>query len=212
MAKLIFSCTFVCDAKDCKQPVACTGTGSAEQNNGVDENGEWAEEVEEIFTPVFFNPPLRLMDFPASCPAIVSQYLCESFALAYANPPAALNAARTALEALMNELKVKRFQVSKSTRRPISLHNRIKLLPDKFNEEKELLTAVKWLGNSGSHDGDRASTADVFVAYEMLEQALFGIYDDRSERLKKVAAKVNRRKGLAGVGVAGEKKKSKNPG
>nr|WP_318289464.1 DUF4145 domain-containing protein [Paraburkholderia sp. BL8N3] len=135
------------------------------------------------------------MDIPAKCPDKVSEHLHESFALFFADPGAALNCARTAVEALMTALGVKRFMVVKGKQRSINLHQRIQLLPPRYEDQKTLLLAVKWLGNAGSHDGDKAAFADVRIAYDMLEHVLSEIYDGKGKRLKAIAMKVNKKKG-----------------
>jgi len=195
--RLVFSCVFHCSNEKCKQPVACSGSGSVESNDYIDDDGDWAQDIEEWYTPQFFHPALKLMDLPESCPPKVVEYLCESFASVYANPSAALNSARTALEALMTSLGVKRFSIGNGKKRSIPLHQRIQLLPEKYKDQREMLVAVKWLGNVGSHDGDKASTADVMLAYDMLEHVLSEIYEERSKKLRALAASVNRRRGLA---------------
>lgn len=195
--RLVFSCVFHCSNQNCKQPVACSGTGWVEVNDYTDDDGDWAQDIEERYKPKFFHPALKLIDFPEKCPQNVVEYLCESFALVYANPGAALNSARTALEALMTALGVNRFSVGKGKKTAIKLHQRIHLLPEKYKDQRDMLLAVKWLGNAGSHDGDKASTADVMLAYEMLEHVLSEIYEEKSKKLKALAAAVNRNKGPA---------------
>ncbi|KWF02164.1 hypothetical protein WL80_28890 [Burkholderia ubonensis] len=115
----------------------------------------------------------------------------------FADAGAALNCARTAVEALLTALGIKRFTLANGKKRPINLHQRIQLMPPKYQEQKDLLLAVKWLGNAGSHSGHEPTMADVRVAYDLLEHALSEIYESKGKKLKAVASKVNKKKGPA---------------
>lgn len=191
----VFACVFQCDNANCKEPVTCSGVGRVDHFEYEDEEYGWSQSTEEPLTPHYFHPSLVLMDIPEKCPEKVAGYLHESFALSFADPSAALNSARTAVEALMTALGIKRFAIVKGKQRSISLHQRIQLLPPKYQEQKDLLLAVKWLGNAGSHDGDKATTADVSVTYDLLEHVLSEIYEGKGKKLKAMAKKVNKKKG-----------------
>lgn len=163
-----------------------------------DGDGVYREVYESHFRPTMFVPALNLIAIPAKCPPTVAQPLRESFALFFSSPGAASNNIRIAVEELLTELRVKRFNTVGGQRRFISLHQRINLLPRKFVDLRELMLAIKWLGNAGSH-GDGGSGAisadDVMDAYEMMEHILAEVYSPRSNRLAAIAKKVNKRKG-----------------
>ena len=57
----------------------------------------------------------------------------------------------------------------------------------------EMLLAVKWIGNDGSHDAD-LTVDDVVEAAEMVEHVLKQIFDE-SKPLKTRAQAINRSKG-----------------
>lgn len=193
--RFVFSCIFECTNADCKELIACCGEGRVECFEYADEEFERAQSSVYLFVPRYFNPPLFLMDIPAGCPGSVVEHLSKSFALYFADPGAALNCARTAVEALLTSLGVKRFVVAKGKRRPVNLHQRIQLLPPKYDDLKEILLAVKWLGNTGSHDGDESAIGDVRTTYDLLEHALSEIYEEKGKKLKVLAKKVNKKKG-----------------
>ncbi|MDN4053163.1 DUF4145 domain-containing protein [Massilia sp. YIM B02763] len=195
--RYVFACTFHCNNPNCKEPIACSGTGSVEYVEVEDEQYGWGHVPEDRFTPKFFMPALTLMDIPGDCRASVSVHLEESFALFFNDPGAALNAARAAVEALLTDLGVKRFVVSKGKRRPINLHQRILHLPAKYQHLADLMLAAKWLGNAGSHDSGAPTQADVRVMYDLLEHVLSEIYEEKGKKLKAIAKKVNKKKGPA---------------
>jgi hypothetical protein len=61
---------------------------------------------------------------------------------------------------------------------------------------KDLVLAIKWLGNAASHDGKSEVTVDdVMDSYELMEHILSEVYAPKLSKLKKLAKKVNRKKG-----------------
>ncbi|WP_144157946.1 DUF4145 domain-containing protein [Paraburkholderia sp. BCC1885] len=193
----VFSCVFECNNERCKEYVSCAGDSRVETTEFLDDEYGWSQQQEENFYPGYFVPALVLMDIPKVCPETVRKHLRESFALAYADAGAALNCARAAVEAVLTNLNITRFRNQNGKRRIISLHQRIEGLPNKYDEQKQLLLAVKWLGNAGSHSGPEPTVNDLRNAYDLLESVLAEIYDKKTEKLKAVAKKVNKKKGTS---------------
>jgi hypothetical protein len=193
-----YSCLLECNNDSCTDVVTNAGRGSVDYDVTFGRDGEPEYEYTEFFKPLFFDPPLRIFEVPSSAPVTVQQELEHSFAQFFASPSAALNFARSAVEALVTHLGVKRFYVQRNKRRPLSLHARIDLLPAQYGHVKELLLAIKWLGNAGSHPGAEISADDVLDAYELIEHVLLEIFSARSKAMKSLAKKVNRRKGPKG--------------
>jgi hypothetical protein len=125
----------------------------------------------------------------------VSTPLNESFKLFFSSPSAASNNVRIAIEELLTELKVKRFNVSKGRRLFINLHQRIESLPAKYAQFKDMILAIKWLGNAGSHGHSEVTIDDAMDAYELTEHILKEIYEPKAKKLKALAKKVNKKKG-----------------
>jgi len=194
----VYSCLFVCNNEQCKEVVASSGVGSVDSDMDEDEKGEMIEVYEDYFRPRFFEPHLVLMNIPEKCPEAISAPLKESFRLFFAAPSAAANNVRVAIEELLTDLKVKRFNVKNNKRHFISLHQRIDLMPPKHAKLKALILAIKWLGNAGSHSHDgknEISMDDVMDLYELMEHVLGEIYSSKTKKLEALAKKVNKKKG-----------------
>jgi hypothetical protein len=196
--RYVFACMFDCSHASCKEAVACSGVGSVDHFEYEDDEFGWVQTIEDRFMPQHFTPALTLLDIPDECPASVGIHLEESFALFFSDPGAALNSARAAVEAMLTNLGVKRFVVSKGKRKPLNLHQRIQMLPPKLAGLADLLLAAKWLGNAGSHDGPPPAQADVRIMYDLLEHVLSEIYEGKGKKLQALAKKVNKKKGLPG--------------
>jgi hypothetical protein len=89
---------------------------------------------------------------------------------------------------LLTEQGVRRTTISKRRKREaLSLHSRILEYRAKRPDVAELLLAVKWLGNAGSHPGTgTVSQEDLLDGFEMLEQVLDEVYRRTRARLATV--------------------------
>lgn len=192
----VYSCILDCASDNCKEVVASAGIGFVQDDIGEDRQGEQILIYKEYFRPKYFTPHLKLLSIPDKCPESISKPIEESFSLFFASPNGAANCIRTAVEALLTDLKVRRFENSGGKMRFISLHRRIHLLPTKYSELKEILLAIKWLGNAGSHNSNAEITPDdVLDTYEFTEHVLRELYAPKAKELKRLARKVNKRKG-----------------
>ena len=93
--------------------------------------------------------------------------------------------------------------MNKGKRTSLTLHKRIEMLPTKYSHIKDLLFAIKWLGNAGSHD--TLSTKDVMDSYKLTERVLEELFDNRAAEVVKLAKAINKKKGPV-------KKKNKSTG
>lgn len=188
-----FSATLKCNDRGCQDTVRVAGKGSPEQTEAYDEDGYPYLDLEDRFRPLFFHPPLKLFEPPKGTPDAVVAQLRASFQLFFCDSSAAANQLRSAIECLLTELRVPR-SVSGRGSRLLTLHERIGKVPSKFQSHKDLLLAVKWIGNAGSH---RATLKpdDVLDGYQITEHFLEEIYDDRRTQVKRLAKEINRRKG-----------------
>lgn len=197
--RYVYSGFLVCTNDKCKEVVATGGTGGVEETyGGEDEDGYPDIIYADSFRPKYFVPHLRLFKIPPGCAEEVKVHIERSFSLFFSEPPAAENSMRRAVEALLTDLGVRRFAKINGKRKAIALHSRILMLPKKFDALKDLLLAIKWLGNAGSHDGKAQITADdVLDSYEFMDHVLQEIYVKKLGALKKLAKKVNMKKGPA---------------
>jgi hypothetical protein len=159
-----------------------------------DDQGNWMQETVDRFYPRFIEPHLKLINIPTKCPENIEEPINDAFRLFFASPSAALNSIRTSVEELLNYLKIKRFNIIRNKRKLISLHQRIVQLPTKYDDVREMLMAIKWLGNAGSHEADEISRDDVMDALELMEHVVSNIFSNKSN-LAKLAKRVNKGKG-----------------
>jgi hypothetical protein len=190
-----FTTLLSCTNPQCKEVVSCSGTGYVEEEYYT-EYGHSERRYVDCFKPVFFYPPLHIFTIPDDTPENVKDAIISSFSLVFNNQSATANQIRIALECLLTHLKVKRFETVKGKRKRLNLHKRIELLPEKYKKIKEVCLAIKWLGNAGSHCDDTMSFDDVFDGYDMLSFVLEELYDNKHEHVKKLAKRINEKKGV----------------
>ena len=59
---------------------------------------------------------------------------------------------------------------------------------------EDILYAIKWLGNAGSHGNSEITIDDVFDAYEFMNHILNEIYEPK-QKLEKLAKEIRKKKG-----------------
>lgn len=87
----------------------------------------------------------------------------------------------------------------------MSLHNRIvsyKTAKPEHAGAADLVLAVKWIGNVGSHDHS-LRIFDVLDGVEILDHTLEQIYDSTRDEIKRKAADIAARKGIPASRLSG---------
>jgi len=168
----------------------------------VDEEDEYY--MFELYTPVFFNPPLHIFPIPSRCPAAVAKELSSAFRLYWCDPASCVNHQRIAIELLLDKMNVRRFSVKNGNRSRISLHHRIEHLPENTESQREIkesLLAIKFIGNEGSHAG-YISKEDALDGFELLEQLVDEEARERQREMRKRRKQIIKQKGPRGKAEA----------
>ncbi|SEO01510.1 protein of unknown function [Actinacidiphila rubida] len=146
-----------------------------------------------------FVPALPLIREGDSFPQTVKDLLVAASAILYLDPSSAANRVRAAIEELLDLHRVPRTFISKKHKRVrYTAHKRIELFKErkpKFADAADLLMAVKWIGNDGSH-GNELGVGDVLDGVELLNHALELTYDTSAADLRKRAAAINKHGGI----------------
>ncbi len=155
--------------------------------------------IEEWFSyyyPTFFEPPLHFFPLNDKFPENIRTEITKSFRLFWCDLASCANRIRTTLELLLNEQGVKIiFITRRRKRKKYTLHARIEEFKKKNKEVADYLLAIKWIGNTGSHQGE-LHKEDILEAYQLLEHSLLSLYDNQEEKLRKISKEINSRKGI----------------
>lgn len=190
-----FSAVLLCSNSTCKEAVHMVGEGRVEEVNvEIDDHYGPMGQLDTVFTPMYFVPPLQIFDCPSMTPETVRQQVMASFAVFFSDASSSANRVRSAVEFLLTSLKVpKKVKTKKGKFQTLTLHGRIERLGAKYANIKDLLLAVKWIGNTGSHATEISRVA-VMDAYDMLEHCLDLLYGEKKD-LMILAKAINRKKG-----------------
>jgi len=143
----------------------------------------------------FAIPAFPLIIAPARTPEAVTEGIDAASRIVWTDPGGAANGLRRAVEAILDDQKVRKFQVSNHKRRRLNTHQRIDLLEAKQPVAATSLEAVKWLGNEGSHSSTVLTSSHCIEGAEYLNHALRILYDKTDATLIKKARAINKAKG-----------------
>jgi len=187
----IFVLRLLCSQTSCKESVDCVGNYCVNQDERPTGEPYWTN----VLTPLFFNPTILIFSLPKHFPEPIRKPLLESFSLFWSNPSASGNSLRIALEALMDNQRVNKSARNKAGKRfHRKLHDRIVEFAGKNSDIGDKLLALKWLGNSGSHEKG-LKPEDLVTGLKLMEYAIEELFEKRSRNLAATAKRINRRKG-----------------
>jgi hypothetical protein len=191
-----FCCLLKCNHAGCQQTVAVAGLSRyLDRQVGPQEC-----EYELTLFPGFYSPAPELFRLPPNCPEQIVQQVRAAFSLYWCDLGSCLNHLRAAVELLLDEMEIERFLKKDGRETRISLHARIDILRSrhpKLSSMCDQLTAVKWLGNVGSHvdDGGEITHDTVFDAFDILEYVLRERFENTHRFVAKISEEIIKNKG-----------------
>jgi len=188
-----FNAWLKCSHLSCGQEVIVAGKGSIEQTFSCDEEGNMEENREERFQPLFCWPMPDIFALPEKCPKEVKAELCAAFRLFWSDQAASAGRIRVSLERLMDHYNVPKSRKGKDGKYfTLKLHARIETFTKKRFGAGEKLMALKWLGNTASHQG-AVSRDDILNGFEILDYLLAELFEQRSVRIEELARQLTKK-------------------
>ncbi len=183
MVEFVFSGILVCES--CDEKYAVSGIGAVED----DFDEDYGHCVSNYFIPKHFTPEIHLFKIAPKTPDEIRNIITSSFSLAWSDFSAAANKLRIALEFIVDSL----IDESKEHE---SLGRKIQKIPDENSRIREMINAIKWLGNEASHSST-LKECDLAFAYEAMENILNLLYPDTAkiDCLLKHTSIINKMKG-----------------
>lgn len=185
----VFSCLLECN--NCNEAVSVAGTGCVEHYFDQDDPSQTY--IADCFTPKFFQPALPIIEFPrgSTVPEKIRDTLAKSFALFWCDYDACANRIRATLEVLLDDMQVKRRLPDAA--RDMTLHRRIETITaddgTKDGNIKDMIMALKWLGNAGSHELEGILHSQLIQGYKMMEAILQLRYPYIDHEMPKLVAR-----------------------
>jgi hypothetical protein len=180
---VVFVFTAWAQCQSCKQEYAISGTGGVAPEMTSDT--EW--DYQNYFQPKVCSPMPDIFQLPEKCPDDIAEDLRAAFAVFWINRSACAGRVRVGLEHLMTHLGIPNEKTGADGKvSELTLHARIDLFTKKESTLGSLLMALKWLGNTGSHDSD-VSKNDLLAAFEVMEHALKELIGGHSKKIAELA-------------------------
>ena len=180
-----------CNHSDCAEITSFIGETKYYLNYHEDDI-----EIEVLEKGIFFKyfiPSIHLIELRNEYPKELQKILLESFSLYFSSYSACINTLRILLEKLceLHEIKSETDNGGYKT-----LDKKLDEL--NYNEVKDLLKAIKWIGNDGSHSLEVIEKEDLDLTYRFIKKVLDEIYPSPTddEELNILAKEINDNKGL----------------
>ncbi|MGL4826648.1 MAG: DUF4145 domain-containing protein [Vibrionaceae bacterium] len=186
----VFSLNLKCKFPDCGCAVMCVGTGSVKIRYSDDYDDS---EHCDLLEATYFQPPLQIFVPPKSTPSSVKKALTTSFSTYFSSPSTSLSTLRTALEVLLDEIEVVSVNKNEGF---VPLAARIERLPEGYQKIVAPATAIKWLGNDGTHSGCEIKESDVIDGYKIFSHILEQLYPTSKEPIEPLVDRINKAKGV----------------
>ena len=188
-----FNAWLKCSHPSCGQEVIVAGKGSVERTQSCDEEGNLEENWEDSFQPLFCWPMPDIFTLPEKCPKEVKAELCAAFRLFWSDQAASAGRIRVSLERLMDHYHVpKRRKGQNGKYYNLKLHDRIETFTQAKSGAGEKLMALKWLGNTASHQG-AVSRDDILNGFEILEYLLVELFEQRAVRIEELTRQLTKK-------------------
>lgn len=169
--RYVFTAWLKCNNVHCGEDAVVSGVGEESSNNSEEET-DWVPQ----FSPKFCLPMPDMFEMPQKCPEAIKNELRKAFAVFWSDHSASASHIRISLERLMD------LKITETETKSMKLHKRIDLFQKTDPIVGSHLMALKWLGNTSSHEGD-VSREDVLDAFEILEYALNELIERRSVKV-----------------------------
>lgn len=145
---------------------------------------------DEFYRVTYVCPSPRLIDIPKTCPYEIQERMDRAFVSCWDDFSAAANHVRSAVELILDGLGV---PCEGPTGKPIYLALRIKTLEQTDNVLFQMLNAIRFIGNAGSHDVvDRRA---LFDAFDVIDAVFRQLYCDVQSNALAIATRINELKG-----------------
>jgi hypothetical protein len=187
-----FSLRFTCDHAGCGEVANMVGDTTVAECYEEEFNG-WSL-ISLLRARAFFPAP-PIIEIPREVPESVKGEIEKSFEVFWVDLSSCANRLRVSVELLLDHFKIPRTGIDKkgkSTR--LDLNGRISIFEKSDPEHAPTLTALRMIGNLGSH-GDEVNRAPLLDAFEIYEYALAELCGQRKARIEQLRQKLISNKG-----------------
>lgn len=187
----IFSSILKCSS--CSKVISVGGLCEKDYQDGQESpTGEYELKYVTFYFPKFFYPNLRMIPLSSEISTEVREQIDLSFSCFFSDLSSAANRIRNAIELILDDVKAPKFKITRRNTRHFfkSLHNRIENFKKQKKIFSELLLAIKFIGNEGSHIGN-IELEDILDAYQILDEIIEIAYVKNRKKTHQIAKEIN---------------------
>lgn len=171
-----FSGLAACTNSMCDEPYSIIGTSTLNtdfSNSEID--------FIEYFQIKYICPSPHVIDLPEGCSKTITSSVYNIGSVMFEQFGMVGNRIRTCVEQVLAEVDPSLTG---------KLHHKIQKFTKNNEDVGNYLMAIKWLGNTSSHD-DSITKDDVCDALDILENVLHKLYDLEDDRISKIVNRIN---------------------
>lgn len=184
-----------CNSSKCSEIVGIIGKMQVEEGQVFDEENDYSSFVYyKELTPTKFHPALHIFNINKDVPKEITNAILNAFDIFWTDLSACGNKIRSVVECILDDRRVPKTYIDKGNRKGYTLHKRIEIFKKSNPEEADNFMAIKWIGNTGSHQINNLTKDDIMDGLEILEYVTNNLYDKNNPRIKKLSKKINKRK------------------
>ncbi|MDI7862372.1 DUF4145 domain-containing protein [Rhizobiaceae bacterium n13] len=191
-----FSGYLVCNAPGCGEMVVVAGDFEEHYHYQHDEEtGDPIEFTDTSYKPRIMHPAPPMIEVPKKLGKEAKEHMTRAFELFWSDAGACANRMRIVVELLLDQLEIPRKRPKgKAKNAHLNLSDRITILKDARPGHDKALTALRIVGNIGSHEGV-VEFEELLDCFELLEDALIELLERRRENLDAKAQRIIDRRG-----------------
>jgi hypothetical protein len=165
-----------CENGDCQLAVHGTGDYKVAYSTYDDDYDSRGPLYSSYYKLTHLHPPMLIMPIPEAAPAEVREGVLRASRVLFADSGLAATALRSTVERFLTTEGIPSISVSGRFQSASErIHQWLAIDPNR-RPVAELLSAVKWLGNAGTHEDSDLTTTEVLEGATMLDEALHRLY------------------------------------
>nr|WP_210282967.1 DUF4145 domain-containing protein [Rhizobium sp. BK049] len=190
-----FSGYLVCNKVGCGELVVVAGDFEEHYQYQFDqETGDPIEFTDTSYCPRIMYPAPPIIEVPKKLDKEAKSQMTRAFELFWSDAGACANRQRIVVELLLDQLGIDRKGAKgKRKRARLDLSDRIDLLKVVRPGHDKALTALRIVGNTGSHEGT-VDFEELLDCFELLEDALIELLEERRAKLEAKAEAIIKRR------------------
>ncbi|WP_417435713.1 DUF4145 domain-containing protein [Hoeflea sp.] len=182
-----FIAFMVCDYGFCGEVATVAGDYRSEEHAQWEEHTGQEERYTITYYSIFsFRPAPPIIKTPKNLNSEAKRHLNKAYDLFWNDHASCANRLRIVVEFLLDQFQIERQRANGGYR---SLSERLEQMTKIKPEQEEFLSALRWLGNAGSHDGV-VDFEDLIICFDMLEHVMIELLDGRREKMSAEAKRI----------------------